>query len=43
MGDGVLREGGVDTTNGRIDHLELYNLAVLGDVQGVWVCESRIE
>ena len=26
MGDGVFREGGVDTTNGRIDHLELYNL-----------------
>lgn len=34
--------GGVDTTNGRIDHLELYNVAVLGDVQGVWICERRI-
>lgn len=31
--DGVSREGGVDTTNGRIDHLELYKMGSLGDVQ----------
>lgn len=40
--DGVSREGGVDTTNGRIDHLELYKMGSFRRRAIAWICERRM-